>query len=119
MSPTIPPAGTTAVGHTPIDGARTTRVGIANDRLLIVSATYPGQRSRFAKDLCDQAENGAFATITRMMGSSQTRCGRPRTNPSRRRQERPVDGSSNVAAMITVGGRLVVTVTVRATPTGC
>ena len=53
-----------------LDGGCATRVGIANDSLLIVRATYTGQRPRFAEDPCGEAESMAFAIITQMLGSS-------------------------------------------------
>lgn len=65
-----PAADTTASGQRPVDGSCTTRVGVASDSLLIVTATYPGRRSRSAKDPCAAAEDFAFAVITQMLGSS-------------------------------------------------
>jgi hypothetical protein len=65
-----PAADTTAGGHTPFDSTCTTRVGIANNSLLIVTAGYAGARSRLTKDPCGEAESVAFEIITQMLGSS-------------------------------------------------
>jgi hypothetical protein len=66
-----PAADTTAPGHTPVEGSCTSRVGIANDSLLIVTADYLRPRSRFARsDACGEAEAVGFEIITQLLGSS-------------------------------------------------
>lgn len=64
-----PAVNTTPGGRRPTDGTCTTRVGVANDSLLVVTADYSGQQSRFASNPCPDASGIAFEIITQLLGS--------------------------------------------------